>query len=51
MTLSIKNTKYNRILPYAECHYARCDVLFIVTLNVVMLIVIKLNVDMLMSFC
>ncbi len=44
MTLSIKDTKHNDTLRYAECHYAGCRVLFILMLTVVMLNVIRVSV-------
>ncbi len=37
MTLSINDTQRDNSLPYADCSYAECNVLFIVMLNVIML--------------
>jgi hypothetical protein len=37
-------------VPLCECHYARCDDLFINMLNVIMLSVVMLNVLMLNVF-
>jgi hypothetical protein len=44
MTLSIGDTEYNNVLPYAECSIAQSRVLFTVMFSVIMLNVIMLSV-------